>query len=225
MEKTLNSVKCLIMSWEEAYRFAKIIAHKIKISGFRPDLVVGVSRGGLVPARTVCDFLLQKDLASIRVEHWGIAKTLGRARIKYTLPAGVSGKKVLVVDDVADTGDSFVQIMKYLNDLNPAEVRTAVLQYKTCSTFVPDYWGQKQEEWKWIIYPWAIYEDMTGFISEVLVSSMTLPDIREDLKSNFDIKISRKELLEILNEMYLSGLVKKGKKGKKIIWEIKKDRK
>ncbi len=206
------------MSWDEAYRLAKIIAHKIKISGFRPDLVVGVSRGGFVPARTVCDFLLHKDLASIRVEHWGIAKTLGRAIIKHTLPVPISGKKVLVVDDVADTGDSFTEVMKYLNSLNPEEVRTAVLQYKTCSTFVPDYWGEEQEEWKWIIYPWAVYEDLTGFILKILTHPMTLEYIRKDLKNNFDIKISRKELLEILNEMHLSGMVKKEKKGKKVIW-------
>ncbi len=219
MEKPGDSFKCYIVSWDEAYRLAKILARKIKSSGFKPDLVIGIARGGLVPSRILCDFLLQKDLASIKVEHWGIAETLGKAKIKFPLSIDISGKKILIVDDVADTGDTYSVTVDYVNSLNPAEVRTAALQYKTCSTFIPDYWSEKQDEWKWIIYPWAVYEDLTGFIKRVLTQSMTHEDIRKSLRSSFDIKISRKELLEILNDMHLEGRLQKGKKGKKIFWK------
>lgn len=209
MEKPGDKFKCYLVSWEEAYRLAKILARKIKSSGFKPDLVIGIARGGLVPARIVCDFLLQKDLAAVKVEHWGIAATLGKARIKFPLPIDISGKKVLVVDDVADTGDTFSVSMDYIKGKAPSEVKTAVLHYKTCSTCVPDYWAEKQDEWKWIIYPWAVYEDLTGFIKRVLASPMTDEAIRKALKSNFDIRISRKDLLEILNDMHAAGNIRK----------------
>ncbi len=211
MQKPGDTFKCYLVSWDEAYRLSKILAHKIKSSGFKPDLVIGIARGGLVPARIVCDFLLQKDLAAIKVEHWGIAATLGKAKIKFPLPIDIdiSGKKVLMVDDVADTGDTFSVIMDYIKEKSPSEVKTAVLHYKTCSTCIPDYWAEKQDEWQWIIYPWAVYEDLTGFIKRVLTKPMTDEAIRKALKSNFDIRISKKDMLEILNDMQAMENIRK----------------
>lgn len=221
MEKLPDTFKCYLVSWDEVYRLAKILAFKIKNSGFKPDLVIGIARGGLVPARIVCDFLLQKDLAAIKVEHWGIAAiTLGKAKIKFPLPIDISGKKILIVDDVADTGDTFTVTMDYVKGKNPLEVKSSVLHYKTCSSFVPDYWAEKQDEWKWIIYPWAVYEDMTGFIQRALIKPMTHGEIRKALKSNFDISISKKDLMEMLNDMHAIGKIRKIEKGVRMKWAI-----
>lgn len=209
MEKTGDTFKCHLVSWDEAYKLAKTLARKIKNSGYKPDLVIGIARGGLVPARVVCDFLHQKDLAAIKVEHWGIAATLGKARLKYPLHADISGKRILVVDDVADTGDTFSVIMDYIREKNPSEVKTAVLHYKTCSTIIPDYWAQKQDKWMWIIYPWAVYEDLTGFIKKVLKGTMTHEDIGFALEKNYGIKVSKKDLLEILDDMQETGDIQK----------------
>jgi hypoxanthine phosphoribosyltransferase len=220
MEKP-GKLKCHLVTWDVAFSLSKEMARKIKSSGFKPDIVIGISRGGLVPARIVCDLLLQKDLVSMKVEHWGIASTLGKAKIKYTLPAEVdiAGKRILIVDDVADTGDTFHVIMNYLKEKNVTEIRTAVMQYKTCSTFVPDFWGEKHEEWEWMIYPWAFYEDMTGFIQSILTSPRTQEALRKDLNNSLNIIISRTELKEVLGDMQLEGKLVKKKKGKKILWE------
>lgn len=218
MEKPGDTFKCYLVSWDEVYRLSKILARKIKRSGFDPDIVIGIARGGLVPARIVCDFLLKKDLASIKIEHWGIAATLGKAKLKYPLPVDISGKKVLVVDDVVDTGDTFTLSMDYIKGKNPSEVKSAILHYKSCSTFVPDYWAKKQDEWKWIIYPWAVYEDLTGFIKRVLVTQMAHEDIRKALKSRFRIKIAEKDLLEMLNDMRTAGEIRRIRKGAKNLW-------
>lgn len=221
MEKPGDRFKCYLVSWDEVYRLSKILARKIKRSGFDPDIVIGIARGGLVPARIVCDFLLKKDLASIKVEHWGIAATLGKAKLKFPLPVDISGKKVLVVDDVVDTGDTFALSMDYIKGKNPSEVKSAILHYKSCSAFVPDYWAKKQDEWKWIIYPWAVYEDLTGFIKRVLVTQMTHEDIRKALKSKFKIKIAEKDLLKMLNDMRAAGEIRRMRKGAKNFWALR----
>jgi hypoxanthine phosphoribosyltransferase len=221
MENPGKPVKCYLVSWDKAYRLGRKIVRKIRASGFVPDIVIGVARGGLVPARIVCDFLHQKDLATVKVEHWGIAATLGSAKIKFPLPEEIdlSGKRILIVDDVADTGETCKVIIEYLKERSPADIRTVVLHYKTCSTFVPDYWGEKHDAWKWIIYPWALYEDMTGFIKKVLVCPMTQEEIRKRLKSGFDIGVSRKELKEIINDMAEEGNLRRIKKINKVYWE------
>lgn len=221
MDKPAESFKCQMVSWDEAHRLAKNLARKVKGSGFKPDIIIGIARGGLVPARIVCDYFLQKDLASVKIEHWGIAATSGKARIKYTLPKelDISGKRILVVDDVADTGESYAVIRDYIKGLSPAEMRTAALHYKTGSMFVPDYWGEKQDTWKWIIYPWAVYEDLFEFIGKILSRPMSLRDIDAGLKRSYGIKIPRKDLLEILDDMLLADKLRRIRRGRKIFWE------
>lgn len=90
------------------------------------------------------------------------------ARIKYPIPVDISGKKVLIVDDITDTGDTLSISVAYAQSLNPAEIKTAVLQHKTCSSFTPDFYAQKIIMWRWIIYPWARYEDLAGFAEKIL---------------------------------------------------------
>ncbi|VVB87371.1 Uncharacterised protein [uncultured archaeon] len=73
----------------------------------------------------------------------------------------------------------------------------------------------------WIIYPWALYEDMTGFIKKVLVRPMTQEEIKKGLKKDFNITIARKELIEVLKDMNREGTLRRGKEGRKSYWEIK----
>jgi len=216
-----SSIKCYNLSWGAANRLARALAHKIIGSGYEPDIIIGVARGGLVPARMVCDLLLKNDLLSITTQHWGIASNLGKARLKFSLPqeADISEKRVLVVDDVADTGDSILIIMDYLKEKNPLEIRTCVLHYKTCSTSIPDYYGEKLEEWNWIIYPWAFYEDLAGFVEKLLDIPMTNEELRTGLMSSFNIAISRNEIRKILNDLHKLGKLRIIKKDTKTLWE------
>lgn len=218
MEK---SIKCYTVGRDEAYRLARTVSHKIIKSGFKPDIVLGISRGGLVPARMVCDLLLCNELITIGTEHWGTSLKHELARIKFSLPeeADVTGKKVLVVDDVTDTGDSFSVLIDYLKRKDRVDIRTAVLHYKTCSAIIPDYWGEELKDWSWIIYPWAFYEDIAEFVEELLSGPMTTEELRKGLISNFNITISRKVLLEILKDLYLLDKIKKCKNSKKALWE------
>ncbi|MCX9084888.1 MAG: phosphoribosyltransferase [Candidatus Methanoperedens sp.] len=215
------SIKCYNLTWSTANRLARTLAHKVIRSGYEPDIILGIARGGLVPARMVCDLLLKNELLSITTQHWGIATNLGKALIKYSLPheADISGKRILVVDDVADTGDSISILLDYLKEENPLEIRTAVLHYKTCSTTIPDYYGEKLDEWNWIIYPWAFYEDMAGFVDKLLDKPMTEEELQTDLMGSFNISISRKELLKILNDLYKLGRLRKNKKSTRTIWK------
>ena len=66
--------------------FAKKTADRIKESDFHPDVIIGLSRGGLVPARMFCDFLHLKDCFTIKVDHWCLTATRdGKAMLTHKL--------------------------------------------------------------------------------------------------------------------------------------------
>ena len=82
-----------------------------------------IARGGLVPSRMVADYLFKKDLLSIKTEHWGLTATMdGKAVLKEKLNYDITGKKVLIVDDITDTGESMKLSYNYIKSLNPAPV-------------------------------------------------------------------------------------------------------
>ena len=204
-----ESFPCDLVTWNEFYDLAKSLSRLIKSSGWRPDLVVAIGRGGYVPARVVCDVLVFDLLTSMKIEHWGIgAQKRDEAMVRFPLATGVSGQKILIVDDVTDTGDTLTTAVGYVESLGPKETRTAVLQHKISSEFEPDYYSEKITEWKWIIYPWAVHEDLVGFTERVLNSTdlpLSADQIRADLKRRFDIDLENKQMAEILEDLVALG--------------------
>lgn len=202
-------VECELVSWERASALAGMLANRVLDSGYAPDLVIAVARGGYVPARIVCDCMLLGELASIKVEHWGIAaRRSGGARIAHPLPIGIGGRKVLVVDDVTDTGDTMAVILEYLHSLSPSEVKVGVLHHKTSSRFVPDYMAEVQTEWRWIVYPWAVYEDLGGFISKILEEGAFSREQLEDaLVERYRIRVEAELLVDVLSRLQKLGRI------------------
>ena len=122
---------CEIVSLDDVYSLSWVLAQTIRASGFEPDLVVAVARGGFIPARLLCDFLGLHDLASLQVRHYTAGAHKERsARIVAPLSRDVAGRRVLVVDDVNDTGDTLVEVRRVLAEASAADVRTAVLDEK-----------------------------------------------------------------------------------------------
>jgi hypoxanthine phosphoribosyltransferase len=206
-----DSFKCELTSFDYVVRLSRILSRKIKVSGFIPDLVVAIGRGGFVPGRLVCDFLLLNDLTSMKIEHYRRAADIQpETKIKYPIPVDISGEKILIVDDITDTGSTLCLAVDYVWSLKPAEVRTAVLQHKTCSPFVPDYYAQRIIKWRWIIYPWARYEDLAGFAERIIQKRLLdISQIIFEFKSRYELDIKEAELQEILNDLTERGELKR----------------
>lgn len=202
-----ESFKCRLISWDEAYQLSRSLAAAIKSSGLHPDLVVAIGRGGYVPARVVCDLLLHNLLTSIKVEHWAAAASkLERAVVRFPIAADVEGLRLLVIDDVTDTGDTLAAAVSYLEGLGAGEISTGVLQHKTTSSFQPDYWGEVVTEWMWIIYPWASHEDLTGFVERVLSEGpLSKERLRAELERRYFLSLDEARISEILAELVERG--------------------
>ncbi len=176
-----------IASWDDIEKWAKEGAWKVIDEGWKPDVIVGLARGGWVAARLYCDYLGVKDLISVKVEHWGITATPdGKARIRYGSNYDLSGKKALVVDDISDTGESLTLAKNYVEERGPAEVRTATLLTIKGSRFRPDYYGE-EIDWAWIVFPWNFVEDVINLVGNIL-------DERE--------AVSTDEIIELFRELH-----------------------
>lgn len=203
------SFTCVFVSWEEQYRLARTLALEIRSSGYRPDLVIAIGRGGYIPARILCDLLSIPRLTSVKVEHWGMpAEKEDRAIIRFPLCTTIQGEKVLVVDDVTDTGESMEVVVEYVQGLGPAEVRTAVLQHKEVSHFHPDYLAEVCPVWQWIVYPWAFHEDLLGFSGKILADGPHDPaGLRRELASRYRFDATEEEVRFALEDLLASGQV------------------
>lgn len=195
--------KCELLTWSGTARDAKGLARLVRDSGFAPDIVVAIGRGGYVPARILCDYLHLKDLTSIKVEHWGITATPDeRAVVRFPLSGDIRGKRVLLVDDTTDTGDTMRVSLAYLGKLGPTEIRTAVLIHKTTSDYVPDYYVRKVIKWRWVIFPWHVWEDLTVFIRKLKAEGVSSEDdIRAELRVRYCLDIKAETVREILSEL------------------------
>ena len=189
------------MDWTLFQHLAETIARKVIESGYEPDFLIGLARGGWVLSRVLCDFLGIKDLVSLKVEHWGITATPnGKAQIKYPFRVDLSGRRALIVDDITDTGQSMIVATDYVNTLNPLEVKSAALLHITGSEFTPDFYGQ-EISWRWIIFPWNYIEDMCNIIKNMEEKGIDVSEIKERLRTDHMIDISENEVNEIRREI------------------------
>ena len=185
-----------IVSWDEIVEWTKGLSQKIKDSGWTPDVVVAVARGGYVPARLLCDFLDITDLLSVQSQHWTeAAKAAEKAILKYPYRVDMEGKKVLVVDDIVDTGETLLLARDYIQrEWRPAEVKVASLQWiSTVARFEPDYYHLEVKDWTWFQYPWTRLEDLQQFIARIL---------REDERFKDKDEVNLADLVKAFVEWY-----------------------
>ncbi|OYT47435.1 MAG: xanthine phosphoribosyltransferase [Desulfurococcales archaeon ex4484_42] len=149
----------IYIPWVKAIRMCYRLAEIVMDSGESFDAIVTISRGGLIPARIVSDVLGIEEFYTIRAKFWGTGgKLYEEPLINIHEVLKVKNKKVLVVDEVVDTGATMTKVVRLLNDLGATEVKTAVLHYKVTSSHVPNFYVEKVEKWAWILYPWTIAE-------------------------------------------------------------------
>lgn len=170
-----------MQNWQMAYDDTYYLYEKIRDSGFQPDIIVAIARGGWVPARLIADFFFIKSTENMKAETYQlIGQTDVEAKITQTISNSIEGKKVLVVDDVADSGATLEAVLQQLHNQNPKELKTAMLYYKPRSSVVPDYFVHTTSAW--VLFSWSIYESLADLNKKWSASGMTRDDIIKKLK-------------------------------------------
>lgn len=150
------------LTWDRFGAATRELAEAIAGSGWMPDIVIAVARGGLTVAGALSYALGVKNCGAINVEFYTGVDT--RLDVPVVLPPSlnlvdVRDLDVLVVDDVADTGHTLALVRRVLA-AHVAEARTAVLYHKPHSVIVPDYCWKATDAW--INFPWSVLPPVAG---------------------------------------------------------------
>ena len=174
-------VEYLVQNWQDSYDQCYFVYEQIVSSNFKPDVIIGVARGGWVPGRLLADFLHIKETVNIKVEAYElIGETDVEASVTQDIQVNIEGKKVLVVDDVADSGESLVAVYNSLKARNTESVKTATIYYKPRSAIKPDYFAE--ETTAWVIFPWELFETMNVLEKNFTSDGMTTNEIKLKFK-------------------------------------------
>ncbi|MFP3130904.1 MAG: phosphoribosyltransferase family protein [Nitrososphaeria archaeon] len=207
-------------SYEELRNLAFTLYTKIRETGYLPDINVGIGRGGLFVLRSLQDFFIAGNVKIpylvIAVERYVGVNRTASIKVKYLNSRAVKGKKVLLIDDVADQGISLKVSKEECIRKGAKEVKTATLHLKPSSQFVPDFYAMVTDAW--IIYPWELYETIREIIEanadkdpkeiywELTSKANVLPDELDRFRRILEFE-RKNELLSFLD------LIVRGQKG------------
>lgn len=191
-------LKFEIPTWEQIYELLLNLANQIRKACFQPDVIVGIARGGWPPARIMSDLLENPELANVKAEFYlGVAKTKSEPVITQPVSVSVHGKKILVVDDVADTGKSLRLVRSHLKDQGATDVKIATIYYKPWSVVTPDWYERKTSHW--IIFPWERKETVRNVVERFKSEGKTVEEAKETLiRYGLDRKLVERFVEEIL---------------------------
>ena len=132
------------------------LAQSIAESGYKPDIILSIARGGLLLGGALGYALGVKNTFTMSVEFYtGVNERLSMPIVLPPVPNRIdlAGARVLIADDVADTGAT-LELVQHFCAGNVSEVRSAVLYQKPQSAIKPNYVWKLTE--KWIEFPWSI---------------------------------------------------------------------
>ena len=189
--------RCRLSTWADVDGWADSVAAQVRERSAVPSTIVGLTRGGWVPARLLADRLGVKRIVSLRAQHWGVTATpTGDAQLTEGLSGTVEGLHVLVVDDITDTGDSLALAVAHVRDARPARVESATFLHITHSKFAPTYFAEEipRDRWVWVVFPWNYWEDLTALALRAVEVGQGIDRVRATLRDRCGLDVPRADL-------------------------------
>jgi hypoxanthine phosphoribosyltransferase len=195
-----SEIEFEVPTWNQIYEMLLNLVEKIRKTGFKPDIIVGVCRGGWAPARVLSDLMSNPNLANVRAEFYlGVAETKEEPVLTQPVSMKVAGKKVLVADEVADTGKSLKLVKEHIIQEGATEVRIATVYYKPRSIVKPDYY--EKETSRWIVFPWETKETLRKIVKRCKEKGKPIGEEAAKLvKAGISVGLVERFLKEILEE-------------------------
>ncbi len=138
-------MKKIYYGHDELQQDLRELLKSIKEENF--DAIVAIARGGMTIAHILAEGLDLRNCFSINSIHYDDTQKLDNIKI-FNIPNLINSKKVLIVDDIVDSGDTMIEVLKVLKDkYSDINYKTASIFYKTTALIKPDFYVKESNEW------------------------------------------------------------------------------
>ena len=198
--------RCRSATWADVDGWADRLEELVRAAGAPPETIVGLTRRGWVPARLLADRLGVHRVVSLRAQHWGVTATpSGAAVLSEGLSGSVASQRVLVVDDITDTGDSLRLAVDHVRAAGPSSVESAAFLHIGHATFTPTYYAEEipRDAWVWVVFPWNYWEDLATLAARAAEFGPGLSAVRATLKEKAGLTVPLADLRRVARRVPL----------------------
>ncbi len=167
-----------VVSWEKLQDELYTLSQKIEKSKTKPDLIVAIARGGMVSAQVLSDFL-HLPVASFTVKSYKDLQQKSEPKITFKLGEKLHNRHILLIDDVSDSGKTFMRGIEYLKELGASHITTAAVYVKPWTSHMPDFYLRSLDEW--IIFPYEMRETIESLKTMWVEEGLKKDEIAEKL--------------------------------------------
>ena len=155
MSESVGGDEREVLTWANYGMGVRELARQISGDGYRPDVILGIARGGLIPTGSLGYALSIKNCYMMNVEYYTDVDE--RLDVPVILPpylelVDLEHSNVLVIDDVADTGHTLAKVYEFVEH-SVHSVKAAVLYEKSRSVIKCEYVWRRTDQW--INFPWS----------------------------------------------------------------------
>lgn len=141
----------LELSWEFFGELCRVLAVKVATSGYRPDIVIGIAKAGVIPGAVVAS-ILQCDFYSMKISRDdGMERVREQPKIFSQAPPEARGRRILIVDEISTSGETLRMAANALRQIAPSQIKTAASLVKA-GGHRPDYYSLETDAM--VIFPW-----------------------------------------------------------------------
>jgi hypoxanthine phosphoribosyltransferase len=172
------------LSWQKFYKDCLFLGKKIQESKVKINRLIAISRGGLIPARILSDFL-QLPISNIVISSYTNLKQLKEPEIIEVSKIDLKGKSILIVDEVSDTGKTFVRALKYFQERPVKNILTCAPYIKPKTQFIPNFYQETIDAW--IVFPYDLKETYEAFLKEEKNKEKAIEKMKKVGFSSFEL--------------------------------------
>jgi hypoxanthine phosphoribosyltransferase len=146
------------------------------------------------------DLLENPELANVKVEFYiGISEVKSKPVITQPVSTSMENKRILIMDDVADTGESLVLVKEDVNKQGAKEIKIATIYFKPWSKITPDYY--EKETKCWVVFPWERKETVRSLVKKCIKENRPVKETKARLvKGGFDPRLAARFIREVVGE-------------------------
>ncbi len=151
----MSEISFLPITWSRLQQDVLTLAKKVRESDQEFDRLVCIERGGIIVSRLLSDFLKLPTSGFVMVSYKEFNQ-LSQPVIAEELKVDIHGERILLVDEIVDSGTTFRLALEYLQGCQPADIKTFAPYIKPTTKTEPDYWLVKTDQW--VVFPYEVRE-------------------------------------------------------------------